>query len=412
MRPPGKLPDRLNISGKRQLLPLLGGLSFFLSAIEYMIPNPLPFLRLGLANLPLLLALDMLPFPSFLTLLCLKVTGQALISGTLFSYVFLFSLGGTGASALLMYGLRKGLGKARISMIGVSAAGAMASNGAQLVLAYFFVFGESIRYVAAPVLALGLFTGTILGLFAEFFIKQSKWYASSAADSLAAPPDFAAEKPERRYGQSFRKTRENFCLNTFNSNELAAAGLCMAPALLFNPDTFGRVIQFLFFLFLAWLSGKKNNAFLTAAVIAGIVFFNLLVPYGEILFSAGPLKVTSGALLGGIRRAATLEALFMLSRCCVRPDISLPGTFGQLVGEAFRVFAVMGEEKKSINRGKTQEKINWAERLDRLLMDAEKKPGKGETAFPRHSGAAKIVPWIILAAAIILAWIPLLYKLL
>jgi nucleoside recognition membrane protein YjiH len=55
-----------------------------------------------------------------------------------------------------MYALRRGLGKARISLIGVSAAGALASNGVQLVLAYYFVFGESIRYAAAPILALGI----------------------------------------------------------------------------------------------------------------------------------------------------------------------------------------------------------------------------------------------------------------
>ena len=43
-----------------------GALCFFLSAMEYMIPKPLPFLRLGLANLPIMLAVEVLPLPAFL----------------------------------------------------------------------------------------------------------------------------------------------------------------------------------------------------------------------------------------------------------------------------------------------------------------------------------------------------------
>lgn len=47
------------------LVPVFGALCFFLSAIEFVIPKPLPFLRIGLANVPLILALDVLSFPTF-----------------------------------------------------------------------------------------------------------------------------------------------------------------------------------------------------------------------------------------------------------------------------------------------------------------------------------------------------------
>ena len=172
---PGKIPGRT--------LSLLGGFCFFLSTLEFMVPKPLPFIRLGLANLPLLLALDIMPFSSFMILSAVKICGQALISGTLFSYVFLFSLGGTGASALLMYALHRGLGKERISLIGIGAAGALASNGVQLVLAYFFIFGDSVRYVAVPVLALGLVTGSLLGAAGEYFTRHSAWYREQLTEN-------------------------------------------------------------------------------------------------------------------------------------------------------------------------------------------------------------------------------------
>jgi len=87
--PGNKKPQDLIPYGRN--LALLGAFCLFLSAVEYMIPKPLPFMRIGLANLPLMLALDIFPLYAFLILVCVKVLGQALITGTLFSYFFIFS---------------------------------------------------------------------------------------------------------------------------------------------------------------------------------------------------------------------------------------------------------------------------------------------------------------------------------
>ncbi len=157
-------------------LALLAGLSYFLSTIEYMIPKPLPFIRLGIANLALMLGIDILSFPHFLLLVFLKVLGQAVISGSLFSYVFLFSVGGTLSSALCMYGLRKLIPPSLMGFTGISTVGALVSNGVQLFMARFIIFGESALYLAPPVLLFGFVTGFALGTFCEFFISHSRWY--------------------------------------------------------------------------------------------------------------------------------------------------------------------------------------------------------------------------------------------
>jgi heptaprenyl diphosphate synthase len=170
------------LPGRRDLA-LLGAFCLFLSAVEYMIPKPLPFMRIGLANLPLMIALDIFPFPSFLLLVSIKVLGQALITGTLFSYIFLFSLTGTVLSALLMYLLRRVLGRERITFIGIGAAGAMISNVSQLALAWFFIFRENVRYIAPPFLGAGLVTGIVLGVFCEVFTRRSQWYANRRCGS-------------------------------------------------------------------------------------------------------------------------------------------------------------------------------------------------------------------------------------
>ena len=166
------------LSPGRRNLALLGALCLFLSAVEYMIPKPLPFMRIGLANLPLMLALDIFPLPSFLVLVCIKVLGQALITGTLFSYVFLFSLTGTFLSALLMFFLRRAL-KERITFTGIGTAGAFVSNLSQLALAHVFIFRENARYIAPAFLGAGLVTGIALGIFCEAFSRSSKWFAAA-----------------------------------------------------------------------------------------------------------------------------------------------------------------------------------------------------------------------------------------
>jgi len=387
-RPPGKtLLEKVS---------LLGGLCFFLSTLEYMIPKPLPFIRLGLANFPLLLALDTLPFNYFALLAALKIAGQALISGTLFSYVFLFSLGGTAVSSLLMYAMRKCLGKKRISLVGVSAAGAMAFNAVTLAMAYYFVFGKSILYAAVPILALGIVTGTLLGFLCEYFIRRSKWYNNPDAPNISEDLAIPALKPR------VMNARERFCAKNFSSLDLAIAGLCMIPALLFNQDTYMRLVQFLFFSFIALLSGKKINPLITLTIMLAIVFFNLLVPYGELLHSIGPLKITSGALLSGLRRAVTLEGLFMLSRFCIRSDLAFPGAFGKLAGESLRIFSHLAEAKNLFTRK------NWIESLDGLLSGyAQNVSGVIKTVSEKNHS---LLSRIILALMVILAWIPLIIR--
>jgi heptaprenyl diphosphate synthase len=156
----------------------MGALCLFLSSIEYMIPKPLPFMRMGIANLPLLLGVDLFPFPAFMLLTALKIFGQALVTGTLFSYIFLFSLAGTTLAALTMYALRRALGPRWISLAGVGLAGALVSNLSQLALAWVFLFGQSVRYITPPFLGMGIVTGLTLGIFGDYFAGHSRWYAA------------------------------------------------------------------------------------------------------------------------------------------------------------------------------------------------------------------------------------------
>ena len=187
----------------------------------------------------------------------------------------------------------------------------------------------------------------------------------------------------------------------FSARALCMAGFIVMPALLFNTSTKFRVIQFLFFWFLVWLSGKKANPFITILIIAGIAAFNLIVPYGRILFSIGAFKITAGALTAGIHRAITLEALVMLSKVSIRQDLKIPGDFGELLGESLRIFSAMMNGKQRITRFSTGKNIFME--IDNLMLELS----NVDAPQPQISVTrTRPVGYIILAAAIILSWLP------
>ena len=170
-----KKPISMLSATDRNLIALLGACCMLLSLLEHMIPKPLPFFRIGLANLPILISLGLLSVPQVFLLATLKVVSQGLVTGTLLSYVFLLSAVGTLASVCMMLVVRK-IGGRHLSIVGISVMGAMSSTVAQLGLASVFLFGSVTRFIATPFLAVGLVTAVVLGLIAMRFCEKSAWY--------------------------------------------------------------------------------------------------------------------------------------------------------------------------------------------------------------------------------------------
>ncbi|MDR1586470.1 MAG: Gx transporter family protein [Treponema sp.] len=403
----------------RHTLALLGSLCLFLSALEYLIPKPFPFMRIGLANLPLLLALDLFSPADFFLLAFLKTIGQGILTGTLVSYVFLFSLAGTISSAVLMYALHRAVGPRRSGYAGISCAGAMLSNGVQLFLARFFVFGAGLGFLVPPFLASGFASGIALGIFCEVFCGRSRWYGLHAAtgkirqpagETRRTAPEIRGTVPETRgtsAGERCLRRRQRWN-ELFGSTELFIAGLIMMLFLVFNPSPLLRVPQFLFFCFLAWCSGKRNNPLVTALVMASIVFFNLLAPHGKILAALGPLRITGGSLLSGFGKALTLEGLVMLSGACVKTDLKLPGRLGALLGESFRLLELMRGWKMTIRRG------HIIEGIDRLMLELDAAAGTEAASSAANTAAGntpkrKFRALLPLAGMLLLAGLPLLF---
>jgi heptaprenyl diphosphate synthase len=74
--------------------------------------------------------------------------------------------------------------KEKISLLGISIAGATASNVVQIELARLVLFGSAARFIAPPFLIAGLLTSILLGLFANRFVATSTWYKKHKELSL------------------------------------------------------------------------------------------------------------------------------------------------------------------------------------------------------------------------------------
>lgn len=325
----------------RYLIARLGALCFLLSTIEYMIPKPLPFLRVGLANLPVMLAITLLPLRSFSFLVLIKIFGQALIGGTLFSWLFLFSFAGTVSSAVLMYGLKKVL-KSRISYLGLCVAGAFASNASQLFLARYLVFGESVLLVAPPFLFTGVFTGIMLGLFANRFAAKSRWFAAAREGTLEI-----SNSQERTETSSFRKGIPRI-----------PVALVLILGLIFSPSLVLKAVITVFSVVLLTISKIHIRILPPLLAVTGIVLFNLLVPFGRVLVHPFSLPITEGALLLGIKKALVLEGMLFLSRWALHGTRSIPGVRSRTMADLFAFLGVLTDGRKKLNRKRLVESID------------------------------------------------------
>ena len=360
---------------QQRALPSLAGFCLILSAIEHLIPKPLPFLRLGLANLPLLLGLELLAGPQWFALASLKLAAGALISGSLLSWTFIFSLGGTLVSSLTMFLLFRLFTAKRMSYFGISLAGAMAFNMAQLFIAQVFIFKDSARFMAPLVLASGLISGSLLGLFALYFASRSQWFAQAqkAAPSLPAAPEASKaaqdlQAPSLPAAPEASKAAQDLqapkALNTALSLLLLLASLGIAVLYTTNSNLLYKCILFALFYLGLHLNKRRASLLRILLATAGICFFSLLIPFGEILFSIGPLPITLGALTLGLDRALTIEGLLLLSRAVLPPNLpdllSGKGRFSSLLAESLEVYErlTIAHSREKFNPRKPVESID------------------------------------------------------
>jgi len=201
----------------------------------------------------------------------------------------------------------------------------------------------------------------------------------------------------------FREKRRKVYENLFSARALFVSGFLIMPVILFIATPF-RIFLFLLFWFLAWLCGKKNNPLITISIILVIVIFNLTVPAGQVLFTIGNFRITSGALMLGIHRAVTLAALIMLSRITIRQDLKIPGLFGELIGESLRLFSIIMNQRQRITRK------NLIGDIDQMMIDLSNDSGGDPKSAEAPAKRTKPLGFVLLALLVLIAWFPWLFQ--
>ena len=148
---------------------ILAALALILGWIDSMIPlsSTVPGLRLGLANLAVVIALYRLGVGHAAAVSATKVLLSALLFGSVSG--LMYSAAGAAVSLIVMALLFR---LPALSSVGVSAAGGAAHIAAQFAVAAFLTSTPALFGLMPPLLATGTLTGAVLGLTALLAEKR------------------------------------------------------------------------------------------------------------------------------------------------------------------------------------------------------------------------------------------------
>ena len=144
-------------------------LALIFSYVETLIPINfgIPGVKLGLANLVIVMVLYKTVFKEALLLSVTRVILAGFIFGNLFS--ILYSLAGGVLSLIVMNALRC---RKSFSVIGVSIAGGVSHNIGQLIVAMLVVETYQVGYYLPVLLIAGTLTGAVIGIVCREVLKR------------------------------------------------------------------------------------------------------------------------------------------------------------------------------------------------------------------------------------------------
>ena len=139
-------------------------LGLYLSLVENIIPKPFPWMKIGLSNIAILIALEKFNSKMAIQAILLRVFIQALMLGTLFTPNFIISFSAGLISTLFMIFLYKF--RKYLSLVSISCISAFTHNVLQLIVVYFLMFRNISLYSKSIIvfIVVFLFLGVVMGL--------------------------------------------------------------------------------------------------------------------------------------------------------------------------------------------------------------------------------------------------------
>ncbi|TAN38007.1 MAG: Gx transporter family protein [Verrucomicrobia bacterium] len=295
-----------------------------LQLAENSFPQPLPGLKLGLANMITLLALVKLGFRTALEIALLRTLIASLVWGTFLSSGFLLSFVGALASTLVMGLLYRLAAPAGLSLVGISVAGAVAHCLAQIALVFLLLIRHPGVFVLLPWLIIGaVATGWITGLVTAQVCRK-----------LHAAPDPAGYRnqvfgafgeralPVRFFGRAASPKPPQQTLAPLIKIIVV---LVLAVVILLAKNLWSFATLFAFLVALTSLAGVPARRLLrTFRGLIPLLLFSFIIPCcfihtGAPLFHMGPVIITRDAFIASGVSASRILLLMLSAASLITP---------------------------------------------------------------------------------------------
>lgn len=278
-----------------------------LQVAESFVPHPLPGVRLGLANIVTLVALVRLGARSAVALAVLRTLVGALVMGTFLTPTFVLSLAGGVTSALVMAGcFRLSAAGRGLSYLGISIAGAVSHVAIQLVLVYLlFIRSPGVLWLGPWLVLAAVGAGTLTGLIAIQAMRR-----------LGEPTAVAPLASSGSESRVLHEPPPDSLVRRLPAALKIAAVVALAVAVVISswPEFYAAV--FLFLVLLAAAARIRTGALALALlrtwplVLTAFALPVLFTPWGRVLLTAGPVRVTGDGLRSGGTFAGRILLLF------------------------------------------------------------------------------------------------------
>lgn len=336
----------------KERLAFLVSLSMVFSYAEMFLPRFVPFFKLGLANVVVLLSLD-LSLHSFLILNCLRLLLNAVLSGILFSPFFLTSFAQGLASSLFMFALYRVIKNRKfLGLYGISVAGAAISNIVQILTSQLYL-GKEISNLIGPMLLFAIPSGLFIAFLAlHLHIPQT-------------PPELVI----------LRKNESQQISEKSNKNEPVLVGLFILLSIIFvmmTENLFCLACLFVFSLVMQRLCGKRIFILPYLGLWFFILACSLLTPEGRVLFKFIGISLTDRAIILAVQKALKLSIIMSLSQSATTVKISSDST--SLFSKTFLYFAGISSVVKTAE-GNLFSKLKAALSSTKVELSLQEKKG-------------------------------------
>ena len=268
---------------------------------ETIIPYPLPGLRLGLANLIILLVLYFYGFKRALLVNVLRTIVSSIIIGTFLSPTFILSFLSAIVSICVMnFAYRFSLKTPifRLSLIGISITGAIAHNITQLLVAYFLLIKNIGIFHLLPYLLLSaVIMGSINGLIVLNVIRKIQISKDSKEDL-----SFNKSKEELKEQYYFNENSVLFHVKAIYKI-IVLVMLIIALIAIESLCFYAGVCALLSILFVFSKTPVKH-LLKRVLKLLGLIIISFLIPLifvneGRVLLDGGIIQITDKAILKG-----------------------------------------------------------------------------------------------------------------